>query len=264
MNAPPPLLAGRRGLVLGLSGPNSLGYACLQDLRRLGADLAVTYRPGREQTCVPLAEQAGCRHHFAVDAADEESIAAAGAGLAGRWDSLDFVVHTWVTSSPGLLTQPLLTVSAKDFHHVLEVGARSLLGAVRSTLPMLTRSDAPRVVALTSTAYEQTMPNYHVLGITKAALVAAVRYLALDLGPQGVLCNAVSFSLLPTAGARRALGDDTAERTHAYLAKRSPTRQPLRTRDVTNAIGFLASPLCANLTGEVLTVDGGFAGSYFS
>ena len=118
-------------------------------------------------------------------------------------------------------------------------------------------------MALLSSGGDFAIPNYHVAGIAKAALASAVRYLALELGPKGVLCNSVSFSIIDSDAALRAVGREQTQRTREYLVKRAPTRRPVEYDDVTSAIAFFASTLCRNVTGEVLTVDGGFCHAYF-
>jgi enoyl-[acyl-carrier protein] reductase I len=145
----------------------------------------------------------------------------------------------------------------------MDVGVRSLLVATRFARPWLERSSSPRVVTLLSGGADFAMPNYHLVGLVKAALGAAVRYLAAELGPAGILCNAVNFSILDTAAARRVIGAERTLQTRQHLAKRGMTGAPLAYADVTRAIAFLVSPLCSNLTGEALQVDGGFSRSYF-
>jgi enoyl-[acyl-carrier protein] reductase I len=259
----PRILERRRGLILGMSGRNSIGYQCATALRALGAEVAVTYRPSRQNVCGSLAEEAGCALHFGVDADDEASVATAFQALHAAWGRLDFLVHTLVHVPEGVLARPLVELTRQDFHSVLDLGVHSLIVACRHATPLLERSNSPRVVTLTSASAQLMTPHYHAMGIAKAALVAAVRYLAYELGPRGILCNAVSFSLLPTDGAIRAVGAENALATHAALARRAPTRTPLEFAHVTGAIAFLVSSLCENTTGEVITVDGGFSHSYF-
>lgn len=257
------ILAGRRGLVLGMSGVNSVGYQCAAAFAALGAEVAVTYRPSRRDACAPLAEAAGCGLHFGVDADDDDTLAAAFQAIERAWGRLDFLVHTLVYVPEGLLARPLLEVTRHEFDTVVGIGAHSLVAACRHAAPLLERSASPRVVALTSASDQLMTPHYHAVGIAKAALVATVRYLGYELGPRGILCNAASFSILPTDGAGRAVGAENAVATHAALAKRAPTRKSLEFDHVAGAIAFLASALCENITGEVVTVDGGFSRLYF-
>ncbi len=168
-------------------------------------------------------------------------------------------MHTLAYGPPGALRRPLTQLSRADFDAVLGVGVHSLIAAAGMALPLFEKSAAPRIVALTSHGDTHTMPGYHVLGISKAALAAAVRYLAAELGPAGVLCNALRFSYVPTDGAQRAIGADTGNRTRELLARTAPTREPLDGAQVAAMVALLAGPAWLNTTGQVITQDGGFA-----
>jgi enoyl-[acyl-carrier protein] reductase I len=145
----------------------------------------------------------------------------------------------------------------------MEASVRSLLVAARYARPWLERGNAPRIVTLLSAGGKFAIPNYHVVGIAKAALASAVRYLAVELGPAGIACNAVSFSIVATDAAHRAIGRERTTETVGYLAKRSMLRAPIELADVVKSAAFLASPLCSNVTGETLNVDAGFSRNYF-
>jgi enoyl-[acyl-carrier protein] reductase I len=159
-----------------------------------------------------LAERLGAvRVEF--EATDEGSIEAAFARVGSEFGRLDFLLHTLVHAPEGLLARPATSLTAREFHDAMETGVRSLLVACRYALPLLERSESPRVVALSSAGAAFAMPNYHAVGIAKAALEAAVRYLALELGPKRrVLCNTVSFFLIETDAAVRAVGAEAARR----------------------------------------------------
>jgi enoyl-[acyl-carrier protein] reductase I len=255
------LLAGRRGVVLGVSSENSIGYQVVKGLRALGAEVAMTSRRS-DGDRTRLARSLGCDLALAVDAHDETSFERAFSLLGEAWGRIDFIVHTMAHVPDGVLTRPLLDLGRDDFHAVLDAGAHSLIVACKHAAPLLECSDAPRVVALTSPSDLRMTPSYHAMGICKAALRSTVLYLAYELGPRGILCNAVGFSLLSTDGARRVVGDDAVLATARHVAKRAPTRKPLEGAHVTGAIAFLVSPLCQNLTGEVMTVDGGLSRTY--
>jgi len=145
---------------------------------------------------------------------------------------------------------------------VLSVSAWSLVAACRHARPLLMRSPAPRVVALTSACGHRMTPHYHVAGIAKAALESAVLYLAMQLGREGILVNAVGSSLMATDGAVRAVGEQNAAATRSVQAKRSATGRAVEFEEIAGSVAFLCSPLCRNVTGEIVTVDGGFARSY--
>jgi enoyl-[acyl-carrier protein] reductase I len=257
-------LAGRRGVVLGLSSENGMGFRCAAALAARGAEVAGTCRPARLPAVEALAARAGLAALVPADASDPASFERAFADLDRRWGRLDFLVHAIVAVPPGVLAAPLCDVSREVFDAVLGTTVHSLVTALRFAAPLLDRSDAARVVALTSEARRRMTPNHHVVGIAKAALGAAVLYLAQELGPRGILVNAVSFSLVATDGAVRAIGAEAAAQTRAHLARRAPTRAPIEPEDVAAAVAFLAGPACRNVTGEVLAVDGGFSHLYFA
>lgn len=255
------LLADKRGLVLGVSSEDSVGFHTAKDLRALGAELAVTARPGRAALLSRLADDGYVTTE--LDARQPGSIEQAITRVGERFGRLDFLVHTLVHVPEGALSRPVTALSERELGDAMEVGVRSLLVAAQHAKPWLEKSSSPRIVTLLSGGADFAMPSYHVIGIVKAALSAAVRYLAAELGPAGILVNAVNFSMLETDAARREIGLERTAQTRQHLAKRAMTRSPLGYADVTRSIAFLVSPLCSNLTGEAMLVDGGFSKSYF-
>jgi len=256
------LLAGSRGIILGVSSENSVGYRSADAFRALGATVAITHRPQRADEGARLAARLDCPH-AALEATDERSIARALEELGGQLERIDFLIHTLVHVPEGILDRPVYELSAPEFNEVMDIGVRSLLAACRYALPFLRRSAHPRLVALVSPGAVRAIPGYHAVGIAKAALGSAVRYLAQELGSEGILCNALAFSAVETDAARRVIGAERIGQTRGHLARRSMTRIPLELDHVTGALAFLASPLCQNLTGETVTVDGGYDHGYF-
>ncbi len=257
----PQLLASRRGVVLGVSGENGVGFHAARAFRAAGAEVTVAHREARREVVTPLASALGCER-IELDFRDERAVAHAFGELGRRHERLDFLLHTLVHVPDGVLEKPVTELSAPEFAEVLEIGVRSLLVACRYALPLLRRSDAPRVVTLLSPGGDRAVPHYHAVGIMKGALAAAVRYLALELGPLGVLCNAVSFSIVDTDAARRVIGEELTHKTRAALAKRAFTRRATDYDDVARSLTYLVSPLATNVTGETLHVDGGFSRGY--
>jgi len=257
------LLAGCRGVIVGVSGESSIGYRLATTFSRLGAEVAATYRPARRDLCAPLLEAAGIVHHEALEATDEASMETAIARLGAAFGRLDFLVHTCVHVPEGLLARPLLSVARDELNAVLDASVHSLIALCRHAEPWLARSRHARVVTLTSASAVRATPSYHVAGIAKAALGAAMLYLAAELGPRGILCNAVAFSLIDTEGARRAVGAKNVSMTRGVLEKRALTRRALDPEDVSQMVAFFSSPLCRNVTGETVMVDGGYSRSYF-
>ncbi len=255
------LLAGRRGVVLGVSGENSIGWHVARALRSHGARVSITCRPNRLAQVTSLAASIDTPVH-GVDIDDEASLAGAFAVLSQDSAPLDFLVHTWVGVPAELLARPLVDVARADFERVMSLSAWSLIAACKHARPLLARSPSPRVVALTSGCSHRMTPGYHVAGIAKAALESAVLYLAMQLGREGILVNAVASSFLATDGALRVIGAKAAEGTRAVQAKRSATGRAVELGEVADSVTYLCSPLARNVTGEILTVDGGFGRSY--
>jgi enoyl-[acyl-carrier protein] reductase I len=254
-------LADKRGLVLGVSSREGVGFHTATALRAHGAEVAVSLRPGRSGFMSELGDDGYCA--VELDAKQPGSIERAIARVGERLGRLDFLVHTLVHVPDGALGRPVTALSETELGDAMEIGVRSLLVAAQHAKPWLEKSSTPRIVTLLSGGADFAMPSYHVVGIVKAALAAAVRYLAAELGPSGILVNAVNFSMLETDAARRVIGTERTTQTRQHLAKRAMTRAPLEYQDVTRAIAFLVSPWCSNLTGEALLVDGGFSRSYF-
>jgi enoyl-[acyl-carrier protein] reductase I len=254
-------LSGRRGLIAGFSGENSFGFSCARAMVEMGAKVTVTSRPQRAEECRRLAESLGCAH-LSLDADDERSMDAAFAQLEAVEPRLDFVVHTIMSVPAGVLDRPLLELTRADFEHTLSAGTHSLVSIVRRALPLLLRSPSPRVLTFSFAGSRLMAPNYHVAGICKAALESAVRYLAMELGPKGVLVNALSTSMIPTDVVLRNWGETVAEKTKALLTKRAPTRSAAGLREVTSHAGWLVSGEMTQMTGEVTMVDGGFSKTY--
>jgi enoyl-[acyl-carrier protein] reductase I len=256
------ILVGVRAAVVGVSAERSIGFAAARMLRSLGADVAVTSRPERSETVAALAASIGASH-VVLDVDRPESIGDAIDVIGRQLGGLDAVVHTLMHVPPGLLDRPLTELPADGFHRVMEVGVWSLIALARQARPLLARSPAPRLIAIGSPCGHRMTPHYHVAGIAKAALESTVLYLAHELGPAGILCNAVSPGLIDTDGAVAVVGPDVAAATRAHLARKAATRKAVDLDDVARAIAWLASPLASNMTGEVITIDGGHARAYF-
>lgn len=256
-------LDGKRGLVLGFSGENSASFHIAKALASQGAHVALTSRPGKIEELADAARETECELHLGLDATDDESMRAVIERIDAEWGALDFIVHTLVGVPEGVLQAPLTELAATDFHTVLDIGVLSLVRICGLAAPLLRKSTSPRVVALTSESGMLATPNYHVAGIAKAALESASRYLALELGRDGILCNVLSFSAMNSDGAARTVGHKNMERTREHLAKRSMTGQPCDWQHVASSALWLCSPRMQNSTGQKIVVDGGYSAAYF-
>lgn len=246
----------RRSLVVGVSAESSLGWAIARALAERGDAVTITCRPARIDAVRALAAPHGIAV-TALDVDDPEAIGSVVGGL-GRLDAL---VHTVMHVPAGLLAGPFVDVPRQAFADVVTRPSASLVALCGAA--GFAHSPSPRVVTLSSALAVRTGPRYHVAGVAKAALEATARYLAVELGPAGVLVNVLRCGLVDTAGARAAIGEPAVTATAAHLAKRSPTRQAPQAEQVAAAATWLTSAECQNLTGQVLDVDGGFAGALF-
>lgn len=256
------LLAGKKGVVVGVSSPNSIGHACARRLVDLGAEVVITHRRGAEEGDA-LAASSGAVRHVTLDVTDDRSIAEAFDQAASALGPFDFVVHSVMGVPDGVLSNPLVDVSRGDFAKVLDVGAYSLIAVARAAAPGLKSSGAGRIVTISSCGAASMTPGYHVAGIAKAALEAAAMYLAYELGKDNILCNVVSPGLVGTDGALRAVGSKNAEATRAIFEKKAPTRKAVELEDIADAVAWLVSPMARNVTAEVITLDGGYSRLYF-
>lgn len=237
------MLAGRRGLVVGVS-PGNLGDSCARRLREFGADvITASRRDGAD---------------LQLDLDDEPSVVAAFAKL----DRLDFLVHCVVEVPDGLLQRPFVDVTREEFSRVLAIGAWSLVSLCHHALPLLRQGTSPRVVAISSECGHRYTPRYHVAGVAKAALDATVLYLAGELGPDGIGVNAVSPPFIATTGAVAAVGAEAAQATRRHQARKALTREPVEPDHVANVVAWLCSAHAAQVTGEIVRVDGGYARAY--
>lgn len=249
------LMTGKRGLVMGVANHNSIAWGIAQALHREGAELAFSYQgEAFGKRVEPLASSLGPNPLMVdVDVADEASLDACFAALAERWGGLDFVIHAIAYSDKNELTGRFIDTSKENFKNSLSISCYSLIDVARRARPLMTAGGS--IVTLTYQGSNRVTPYYNVMGVAKAALESAVRYLANDLGPEGIRVNAISPGPMRTlAGA--AIGG--ARKTF----KTAEANAPLRANATLEAIGgtavYLTSEQGACTTGEIITVDGGY------
>ena len=249
------LLAGKRGLIMGVANERSIAWGIAKAMSEAGAELAFTYQgEAFGKRLEPLATSVESDFMVDVDVTDDASLDAAFAQLAGRWPSLDFVVHAIAFSDKAELTGRVLNTSRANFKNTLDISAYSFIEVARRAHPLMVESGGS-LMSLTFQGSQRVVPNYNVMGIAKAALEATTRYLANDLGPDGIRVNAISPGPMKTlAGA--AIGG--ARQTYKHTTLNAPLRANATLEAVGGTAVYLASDAGACTTGEVIRVDGGF------
>lgn len=247
-------MAGRRGLVLGVANDHSIAWGIARALAAQGAEMAFTYQgEGFGRRVIPLAESLGSPLVLQADVEDPASLDAVFDRIASEWGRLDFMVHAIAYSDKKELDGRFLETSRSNFLRSLDISCYSLVDLTRRAAPLMERGGS--IVTLTYLGAKRVTPNYNVMGVAKAALESSVRYLANDLGPDGIRVNAISAGPMRTLAGAAISGARNVYRV-------SERNAPLRTNGTLDAVGgtavYLLSDLGACTTGEIIFVDGGF------
>jgi enoyl-[acyl-carrier protein] reductase I len=248
------ILAGKRGLILGLANNRSIAWGIAKAAYEAGAALAFTYQgESLEKRVRPLAAELGGHVLGHCDVTDVESLDAAFAEIERIWGGLDFVVHCVAFSDKDQLTGRYVDTSAENFNNTLLVSCYSFTAVAQRAEKLMREGGA--MLTLTSYGAEKWMPHYNVMGVAKAALEASVRYLAADLGEKNIRINAISAGPIKTLAAS-GIGD------FRYILKWNEYNAPLRRSVSIDEVGesavFLLSPMSRGITGEILHVDAGY------
>jgi enoyl-[acyl-carrier protein] reductase I len=251
----PGLLEGKRALVLGVANRWSLAFAIAEAFRREGACLILTYQGERQRDAVEtVAQELSAARVLPCDVGDDRELAQLTEKLGAAEGRIDAVVHSIAFANRDDLTRPFLETSRAGFALAQDISAYSLVAVARAVAPLMAAGGS--ITTLTYLGSTRVVPNYNVMGVAKAALEAAVRYLASDLGPKGIRVNAISAGPVKTASARGITGFSSIL---DHVAQRAPLRRNTDPREVADAAVFLASTLARGVTGNVLFVDSGFA-----
>ena len=251
------LLAGKRLLVTGLLSNRSIAYGIAKAARREGAELAFTYQSERFRDRVAeMAGEFGSEITLPCDVADDSQIAAVFAELGKRWDGLDGIVHAIAFAPREAIAGEFLDgFSREAFLQAHEISAYSFPALAKAGLPMMQGRRAA-LLTLSYLGAERVLPHYNVMGLAKASLEASVRYLAANLGPQGIRVNGISAGPIKTLAAS---GISGLGRLLKFVEENSPLRRNVTSEDVGNVAAFLLCELAAGVTGEVIHVDAGFS-----
>ncbi|MFG6560735.1 MULTISPECIES: enoyl-ACP reductase [unclassified Sulfitobacter] len=249
------LLAGKRGLVMGVANERSIAWGIAKAMAEAGAELAFTYQgEAFGKRLEPLAQSVGSDFMVDVDVTDDASLDRAFEELGARWPTIDFVVHAIAFSDKSELTGRFLNTSRANFKNSMDISAYSFIDVARRAHPLM-KDNGGTLMTLTYMGSNRVTPNYNVMGVAKAALESATRYLANDLGPEGIRVNAISPGPMKTlAGA--AIGG--ARKTYKHTDQNAPLRSNATLEAVGGTAVYLASDAGACTTGEIIRVDGGF------
>jgi enoyl-[acyl-carrier protein] reductase I len=247
-------LQGKRGLVMGVANERSIAWGIAKAMAEAGAELAFTYQgEAFGSRLAPLAASVGSDFMVDVDVTDEASMDRAFDALRARWETIDFVVHAIAYSDKDELTGRIINTSLANFKNSLAISCYSLIDVCRRAHPLMPNGGT--ILTLTYQGSNRVTPSYNVMGVAKAALESAVRYLANDLGPDGIRVNAISPGPMKTlAGA--AIGG--ARKTYKHTGENAPLRSNATLEAVGGTAVYLASDAGACTTGEIIRVDGGF------
>ncbi|MCX7896631.1 MAG: enoyl-ACP reductase FabI [Rhodocyclaceae bacterium] len=249
-------LAGKRILITGVLSNRSIAYGIAKACHREGAQLAFTYQNERfEERIRKFAAEFGSDMVYPLDVAYDDQIEAVFVELAKRWEGLDGLVHSIAYAPNEAIEGDFLDgLSRNSFLIAHEISAYSFPALAKAARPLLYKGNNPALLCLTYLGAERTMPNYNTMGLAKASLEAATRYLAFCLGPKGIRANALSAGPIKTVAAS---GIGNFSRLLAYNAHHAPLRRNVTIDEVGNAAAFLLSDLASGITGETIYVDGG-------
>ncbi|MCB9948717.1 MAG: SDR family oxidoreductase [Rhodospirillaceae bacterium] len=247
-------MAGRRGLVMGVANKHSIAWAIARRLYEDGAEMAFTYQgePVRRRV-EPLAQSLGSDMILPCDVEDESAMDKVFDDLGAHWGSLDFVVHAIAYSDKEELKGRYVDTTPGNFSRTMRISCFSFTALARRAAPLMSAGGS--LLTLTYIGADRVMPNYNVMGVAKAALEASVRYIAADLGPQGVRVNAISAGPMRTL-AGSAIAD--ARYVFKFNQQNAPLRRTILQEEVGGAALYLLSDLAGGVTGEIHYVDSGF------
>jgi enoyl-[acyl-carrier protein] reductase I len=249
-----PLMAGKRGLVMGVANDHSIAWGIARAIHGAGGEVAFTYQGDAQlKRLKPLAASIGSNIVMPCDVEDDAQIDAVFAGLKKLWGGIDYVVHAVAFSDREELKGRYVNTSRENFSHSLAVSCYSFTAVAQRAIALMQRGGA--LLTLTYLGANRVTPNYNVMGIAKAGLEASVRYLAADLGRDGIRVNAISAGPMRTL-AGSVIGESRS--VFRWNKHHSPLRKTVEQEHVGNAALYLLSDMSAGVTGEIHFVDAGF------
>ena len=253
VNLPRPPLKGQKALVVGIANEYSIAWGCAKAFRELQADIAVTYLNEKAKSYVqPLAEELQAPIFLPLDAGQPGQLEAVFAEIRKQWGRLDILVHSIAFAPKEDLQGGLLDCSAEGFAKAMDISCHSFIRMAKLAAPLMTEGGAS--FAMSYNGANRVVPNYNVMGPVKAALEAACRYLAYELGPREIRVHTISPGPLKT---RAASGLKHFELMLNEAAHKAPLGELIDIMDVGFTCAYLATPFAKRMTGELIYVDGG-------
>jgi enoyl-[acyl-carrier protein] reductase I len=253
LDVPRPVLKDKKALVVGIANEHSIAYGCATAFRELGAELALTYLNEKSKPYVePLARTLDARIFMPLDVSRPGELEAAFERIAKDWGGLDILVHSIAWAPKGDLQGGLLDCSAEGFGRAMDISCHSFIRMAKLAAPLM--RDGGTLFAMSYHGAQKVVPNYNVMGPVKAALEAACRYLAYELGPRGIRVHPISPGPLKT---RAASGLKDFDLLLNEAGERAPVGELVDILDVGYACAYLATPYARRITGGTVYVDGG-------
>jgi enoyl-[acyl-carrier protein] reductase I len=251
------LLSGKHILVTGLLSNRSIAFGIAKVARREGAEIALTYQNERfRERAEEMGRELGAKVALPCDVTSDAEIGALFGELGNEWSALDGLVHALAFAPREAIAGDFLDGMSRDaFRQAHDISAYSFPALAKAALPLM-RGRQGSLLTLTYLGAERVVPNYNTMGLAKASLEAAVRYMAASLGPQGIRVNGISAGPIKTLAAA---GIGGFGKILKFVEEHAPLRRNVTIEDVGNAAAFLLSDMAAAITGEILYVDAGFS-----
>lgn len=248
------MLSGKRGIIMGIANEKSIGYGIAKECRAQGANLILTYqRDILLKRITPIAEELTAEMTLECDVSNSESIKTAFATIEKKFGKIDFIVHSIAFSHKDELKGRYIDSTLDNFLTTMHISCFSFVEIAKFAAPLLNNDGS--LLSLSYYGAEKAIPNYNVMGVAKAALEASVRYMAADMGPQGIRVNAISSGPIKTLAASAIAGFNSFLKVGEET---NPLRRNTTLEDVGKSAVYLLSNMASGVTGEVLHVDCGY------
>lgn len=249
-------LAGKKALIVGLASNRSIAYGIAQAFHEQGAELAFTFQNEKLQSRVEkMAAEFNSTLTFPCDVASDQEIQNVVDDLSKHWNNLDIIIHSVAYAPADQISGDFVEgVNREGFRIAHDISAYSLIALAKAAAPLMSGTQGA-ILTLSYYGAEKAIPNYNIMGVAKASLESAVRYLAASLGPRGIRANAISAGPIKTLAA---VGIKDFRKLQNSYAEITPMRRNITTQEVGNTAAFLCSDLASGITGEIVHVDGGY------